>query len=487
MSLEEIKSVRRQKLQKIIDKGDNPFPATTNRTHSIKNAVDDFDSLESSKKVVTLSGRILSMRGQGGLLFIDLYDGTGKFQGVVKKDILGEEKFSYFEEVVDIGDIVEVSGTLFTTKRGEKSIEASDWKMLTKTLLPLPEKWHGLQDVEERFRKRYLDILTNQEVKEMLERKARFWDATRTFLKQKGFIEVDTPTLEVTTGGAEANPFKTYHRDYDLNLFLRISVGELWQKRLIAGGLPRTFEIGRVYRNEGSSPEHAQEFTNTELYASFMDYEEGRQLMEEMMRYVIEETYGRTKFTSRGFEVDFEGEWKKIDYVETVKDMTGVDVLSATEDDMRKALDKLGVKYVGENKERLTDTLWKYCRKQIAGPVWLMNHPKLVSPLAKAKPDNPLLTERIQLIVAGAEVGNGWSELNDPLDQKARFELQQSLIESGDEEAMMPEWEFVEMLEHGMPPTFGYGFGERLFSFLEDKPIREIHTFPLVRPEKDNK
>lgn len=483
MSLEEIKNVRLQKLQKITEKGDNPYPAGTSKTHTIKKVVEDFDILSSANEKVSLVGRILSTRGQGGLLFCDFDDGTGKFQAVIKKDDLGEETFSYFESTIDNGDFVEFAGTLFATKRGEKSVQVSSFKILGKSLLPLPEKWHGLQDTEERFRKRYLDILSNPEIKNMLIRKGKFWNSVRTFLLSRDFIEVDTPTLEVTTGGAEANPFKTHHRDFDLDLFLRISVGELWQKRLIAGGLPRTFEIGRVYRNEGSSPEHTQEFTNVELYVSYMDYKEGKELMEELMRFVINETYGKTKFASRGFELDIEGEWKSIDYVDTVKEMTGIDVLTATEEEMRDKLNTLKVKFVGENRERLTDTLWKFCRRQIAGPVWLENHPKLVSPLAKAKPENPLLTERVQLIFAGAEVGNGWSELNDPVDQRERFEAQQKLIESGDEEAMMPEWEFVEMLEHGMPPTFGYGFGERLFAFLEDKPIREVQTFPLVKPE----
>lgn len=482
MSLEDIKQVRLDKLQKIKDRGINPYPAKTTKTHNIVDIESNFDELSQKEQVVTLAGRVMSMRGQGAIIFSDLFDGTGKFQMLFKKDEMDLPTFTFFTDVVDVGDFVEVTGTLFVTKAGQKTLKAKDWKMLSKSLLPLPEKWHGLQDVEERFRKRYLDILGSEDLRKMFVRKAKFWQATRDFLLKENFLEVDTPTLEITTGGAEANPFKTYHKDFDLNVFLRISVGELWQKRLMAGGIPRTFEIGRVYRNEGTSPEHLQEFTNLEFYAAFMDYTEGMVLVEKMMKEVIEKVYGKTEFETRGHKFDINTPWEKIDYIDAIKDKTGIDVLTATEQEMKDVLEKLKVKYVGENKERLTDTLWKYCRKQISGPVWLVNHPKLVSPLSKENPEHPGRVERAQLILAGAEVGNGWSELNDPLDQRARFELQQKLIESGDEEAMMPEWEFVEMLEHGMPPTFGYGLGERLFSFLEDKPIREVQLFPLMKP-----
>jgi lysyl-tRNA synthetase class 2 len=252
----------------------------------------------------------------------------------------------------------------------------------------------------------------------------------------------------------------------------------------MAAGVPKTFEIGRVYRNEGSSPEHLQEFTNMEFYWSYADYNDGMNLTQDLYRYVAKKVFGKTAFETRGHKFDLADDWQKLDYVSTVKEMTGIDVLKATESEMKSKLDELGVKYEGDNKERLMDTLWKYCRKQISGPAFLINHPKLVSPLSKALPENPELTERFQIILAGSEVGNGFSELNDPIDQKERFELQQKLIDRGDLEAMMPEWEFVEMLEHGMPPTCGFGFGERLFAFLVDKPIRETQLFPLVKPKK---
>ena len=268
---------------------------------------------------------------------------------------------------------------------------------------------------------------------------------------------------------------------------MRISVGELWQKRLMAAGLPKTFEIGRVYRNEGSSPEHLQEFTNIEFYAAYMDYLEGMQITKELILKIADEVFETRVFTTRGHTFNLDDEWKELDYADTVKEMTGIDVLTASVKEMEEKLKELNVTYSGDNKERLTDTLWKYCRKQIAGPAFLINHPKLVSPLSKAHPENSEKTERAQLLLAGAELTNSFSELNDPVDQRKRFELQQELLEAGDDEAMMPEWEFVEMLEHGMPPTFGFGMGDRLFAFMVDKPIRETQLFPLMKPKHEER
>lgn len=481
-SIDEIRETRIKKLELLKKKGMDPYPASSKRELSLKEAVDNFDSLEKNKEIKWIGGRIMSIRGQGAIVFITLNDGTGTFQGLLKKDVLGEEKLNFFSETADIGDFIEIQGTFFATKRGEKTLEAKDWRMLSKSLRPLPEKWHGLQDVEERFRKRYLDILMNPEIKDIFEKKAKFWNATRNFLIKEKFLEVETPTLEITTGGAEARPFRTHHNDFDIDVYMRISVGELWQKRLLAAGFPRVFEIGRVYRNEGSSPEHTQEFTNLEFYAGYMDYKQGTDFTEKMIKEVAKETFGTLQFEIHGNKIDLSPKWERISYVDTIKKMLGIDVLVATEKEMMKKLDELKVKYEGTNKERLTDSLWKHCRKQIVGPAWLIDVPKLVSPLSKAKPENPLLTERVQLILAGAECTNGFSELNDPIDQNERFEVQRKLIEGGDEEAMMPDDEFVEMLEHGMPPAFGFSYGERLFAFLVDKPIREIQLFPLMKP-----
>ena len=491
-SIDEIRDARINKLKLLRDRGVNPYPADSKRELTLKEATNNFDELVHPAQEGTpqegnlkwIGGRIMSIRGQGAIVFITLNDGTSTFQGLLKKDVIGDDKFNFWGEVVDIGDFIETQGTFFVTNRGEKTQEIKDWRMLSKSLRPLPEKWHGLVDVEERFRKRYLDILMNPEVKEIFEKKSKFWNATRIFLKKENFLEVETPTLEVTTGGAEARPFKTHHNDFDIDVYMRISVGELWQKRLLAAGFPRVFEIGRVYRNEGSSPEHTQEFTNLEFYAGYMDYKQGMEFTERMLKEITQETLGSLQFETHGHKIDLSPKWELITYVDTVKKVTGIDVLSASEKEMMKKLDELGVKYDGTNKERLTDSLWKHCRKQIIGPAWLVDVPKLVSPLSKAKPENPLLTERVQLILAGAEMTNGFSELNDPIDQGERFLIQKKLIEGGDEEAMMPDDEFVEMLEHGMPPAYGLGMGERFFAFLVDKPLRETQLFPLMRPRE---
>jgi lysyl-tRNA synthetase class 2 len=353
--------------------------------------------------------------------------------------------------------------------------------MASKALLPLPEKWHGLVDPDEKFRKRYLDFIMDSESREIFYKKAKFWKVTREFLESEGFLEVETPTLEVTTGGAEATPFKTHHNDFDLDVYLRISVGELWQKRLMAGGFPKTFEIGRVYRNEGTSPEHAQEFTNLEFYWSYADYNDGMNLVIKMYRKIAMEVFGTTKFTYRDHSFDLNDEWKKIDYAEEIKKQTNVDILTSSDDEIKDRLDELHIKYEGTNRERLVDSLWKFCRKNIAGPAFLINHPKLIAPLAKSVPGTDTV-QMFQPIIGGSEIGRGYSELNDPVDQAQRFAEQKKLLEGGDNEAMMSDDEFVEMLEHAMPPTCGYGFGERLFAVLAGKPLREVQMFPLMKP-----
>lgn len=481
--IDEVRAERLKKLETLKIAGFNPFAARTTRTHTISVALEQFESLESTAESITLAGRIMVVRGQGAIMFAVLKDGTGSMQAVFKGDVLDESTFTLFKDTVDGGDFIEVSGTLFVTQRGERSLLVTAWSMLTKTLLPLPDKYHGLQDEEERLRKRYLDLLGHDDMREMFVRKAKFWDVTRAFMKAKGFVEVETPTLEVTTGGAEARPFATHHNDYDIDVFLRISIGELWQKRLLAAGFEKTFEIGRAYRNEGSSPNHLQEFTNLEFYQAFANYEDGMKLVEELYRTIATEVYGRTMFTRGEYTFDFAAPWTRIDYTSEIERQTGITIHTASEEDIKSTLTKLGVKYEGTNKERLIDTLWKYCRKNIAGPAFVINHPRLVSPLAKAVEGHTEATERFQPIIAGTEVGNGYSELNDPQEQRARFELQQTMIDRGDAEAMMPDFEFVEMLEHGMPPACGFGFGERLFAILEDKPIRDTQLFPLVKPK----
>ncbi len=481
-SIEELRAERLKKLQALEQSGGEGYPSVSRRTHELSEVVRNFASLMKDEVQVIVSGRVMVSRGQGALIFIDLYDGTAKLQAVIKLPESGEEAHSFFTNYVDTGDFIEVTGTLFTTKSGQESILVSQVAMLSKALLPLPDKYHGIQDEELRMRERYLDILTNPELRELFEKKAKFWEVVRAFFKEKKFIEVETPTLEVTTGGAEARPFATHHHDFDLDVFMRISVGELWQKRLMAAGFPKTFEIGRVYRNEGSSPDHLQEFTNCEFYMAYADYEQGMDIVKDLYRTIAKEVFGTTSFTTRGHTFDLSDDWKKIDYTDEIFRQTQIDIRTASDDEIKSKLQELQVTYEGANRERLIDTLWKYCRKNIAGPAFLVNHPLLVAPLAKKNADGET-AQLFQPILAGSELGKGYTELNDPVDQRKRFEKQQELLAGGDEEAMMADESFIEMLEHGMPPTCGFGFGDRLFAFLADKPIREVQMFPLIKPK----
>ncbi len=480
-SIEEIREARLKKRDILRKKGMHPYPASSKRDTSLEDLSRDFDKLQKKEFKPTVAGRLLSFRAQGKIMFATLHDGTAGFQVVIESNILGGDRFRLFQDTVDVGDILEFKGELFKTKRGTPSVKAHEWLMLSKSLRPLPEKWHGLQDVEERYRRRYLDIIMNPELKDLFEKKALFWETARRFLEKRGFVGVQTPSLEVTTGGAEARPFKTHHHDSGMDLYLRISVGELWQKRLMAAGFNRTYEIGRVYRNEGSSSEHLQEFTNIEFYASYLDFEDGKKLVKELYCEVADKVFGKTVFKTRGHDFDLAGEWEELDYVDTVEKMTGINVLEATEDELRKKLKELKVSFDGKTRERLTDSLWKFCRKKIAGPAFLINHPCIVAPLSRLDDKDNRLTNTFQIIIAGSEIGRAHSELNDPIDQAERFREQKKLIEAGDQEAMMPDWEYVEMLEHGMPPTFGFGFPERLFAFMTDKSLREVTLFPLMK------
>jgi lysyl-tRNA synthetase class 2 len=485
-SLEELRDERLQKLQQLEELGEEGYPAriTFSEKRLASEEVKALLDTEGEKEVCVVAGRVVSKRGQGKIFFIDLADEKGKLQAVLKIDSLGEEKLNAFANSADVADFIAVRGTPFITQRGEKSIDVLDWQMLTKALLPMPSLWYGLENQEEAMRKRYLDFVLHPEKRELFYKKMKFWHVVRTFFVERGFLEVETPTIEATTGGAEARPFITHHNDYEMEVYMRICVGELWQKRLMAAGFEKTFEIGRAYRNEGSSPHHIQEFTNLEFYMAYASYKEGMDMVRELYQKIAKEVFSTTVFTINGFTFDLADEWKVIDYTEEIKRVTGIDIGNTTEEEVKAKLIELGVKYEGETLERMFDSLWKYCRKQIAGPAFLVGHPVLVSPLSK-KVHGTQVTERFQPIFAGTEVGNGFSELNDPRDQRARFLLQAELIAKGDEEAMMPDMEFVEMLEHGMPPTCGFGFGERLFAILSGLPIRETQLFPLVK-RKEN-
>ena len=425
----------------------------------------------------------MSIREHGGSMFVDIFDGI-KGQCYVQKDKLGDEAYNLFVATVDTGDIIECSGSAFKTKRGQPSLDAAAWRMLAKSLRPIPDEWFGIKDEDERFRKRYLDILLTKDLADRIRRRSVFWNSIRSYLIERDFVEVETPVLETTTGGADARPFDTHHNALDMDVYLRISAGELWQKRLMVAGLPKTFEIGRIFRNEGISPEHAQDYTQLEFYWAFADYQKGMDLVEDMYKYVSQQTYGTLKFTIGKFEVDLGTPWERYDYTKTIQKYTNIDIKTADLKTIEAKLQELGVKFStdGWNISRAIDTLWKYCRRQIGGPGFLTGVPKALSPLSKSDSEHPDITERFQPIIAGSEMGNGYSELNDPVDQAERFSEQSKLREAGDAEAQMFDHEYVEALEYGMPPTCGFGVSERLFSFLEGVSVREAQIFPLMRP-----
>lgn len=483
-SLEEIKQARLAKLELLKKAGLEPYPAKIERDLSLFEARKDFDNLAKKGKAYSIAGRVMIVRGQGAILFVVLFDGTDEFQCVFKKDDMKEKDFSLFSNTVDMGDFISVKGTFFTTQRGEKSLLAKTWTMGAKSLLPLPEKWNGLQDEEIKFRKRYLDILTNKDVRAMVEKRSAFWRATREFLLEKGFMEVETPVLENVAGGADARPFVTHHNALDLDVYLRISP-ELWLKRLMVAGFPKVFEIGRIFRNEGMDAEHLQDYTQMEFYWAYADYNDGMKLVEEMYKYIAEKTFGTLKFNIKGFKVDLGKKWQVYDFKKTILKETGIDISKTDLEEITMTLRKLKIEYdnKGWNLTRAIDTLWKHCRKQISGPGFLINVPVELEPLAKRKADDKAVVERFQIILAGSEMGKGFSELNDPIDQAGRFADQERLREAGDEEAQMNDSDFVEALSHGMPPTCGFGFSERLFSFLMDKPARDTQIFPLMKPK----
>ncbi len=470
----------------------DPYPSKVQRDYYCKDFLDNFEKLIKKQKNVYLVGRIRNIRLHGKLCFIDIADESSKLQIVIMKSDfknfshIRKDSYNTLVQLLDIGDFIQVSGIPYLTKRGEKSIKAITCKILAKSLRPLPDKWSGFKNEEERFRKRYLDILFNPEVKDLIIKKSKFWNSVRQFMQLKGFLEVETPVLENTAGGADARPFVTHHNALNIDVYLRISMGELWQKRLMIAGFEKVFEIGRQFRNEGMDSEHLQDYTQMEFYWAYADYEKGMKLVEELFKYIAKQTFGTLKFRINKFDIDLNKKWKKYDYVKTVKKYTGIDILNSDIKQIELKLKELNIKYDkrGFNITRAIDNLWKYCRKKIAGPGFLINLPVKVSPLAKIlKNSNSLLTQRFQVLIAGSELGNGYSELNDPIDQAKRFKEQQKLRDKGDQEAQMYDYEFVQALEYGMPPTCGFGMSERVFSFLSNRSARECQIFPLMRPE----
>ncbi len=485
MSENDIREERLRKLARLREAGMDPYPPRGDASATIADLLVEFEGRAEREERATIAGRVMAKRGQGGIAFLDLFDGSAKMQSVLQKDDM-PESFDLFTETVDIGDFIEVTGTAYVTKRGEKSIKASGWRMLSKSLMPIPDSWYGLKDEEKILRERYLDILLNDDVREMFVRRSKFWNSIRRFLLDRGYIEVETPVLESSPGGAEARPFVTHHNALDIDVYLRISAGELWQKRLMVAGYRKVFEIGRIFRNEGQSREHAQDYTQLEFYEAFSDYRDGMQIIQELYRTLAKEVYGKYTFEINGHTVDLANEWEVIEYTAAIQERFGVNAISCTEDEAIAAAKEAGVNFSETpNKVRAIDGLWKLIRKGVTGPAFLVGVPIYMEPLAKRVPGSPEIVERFQVILAGSEMGKGFSELNDPVDQRARFEEQQKMRDAGDDEAQRLDEEYVRAMEYGMPPAFGFGLSERLFSFLENKTIHEAQIFPLLRPRSE--
>lgn len=474
---------RLAKLRKLNELGINPFPAQSQKDYPNQQIIDDFDNFQDRQ--VTLTGRVMSMREHGKLAFADLEDQSGKIQLFIRSNELeptnSDTQTLGFEDLglIDPGDFIEATGTVTKTKTGQISLMVIRLKLLTKSLRPLPAD--EISDPELKFRRRYLDLTLNPERKQLFIRKAKFWQTNRQFLIDKGFIEVETPVLEHVTGGADARPFTTHMNALDQEFYLRIST-ELYQKRLIGGGFEKIFTVGPNFRNEGLSDEHLTEYTQVEWYWAYADYEDNMKLVEELFKQIAHEVYGTTKFTTRGHEFDLDNTWERISYPDVIKDKLGIDIFKDSDDRMKQVLREHKVELPGTaNHMRLIDNLWKIIRKSISGPAFLINEPAFMSPLSKSKQRDARLTERFHVIIAGSELGNGYTELNNPLEQFDRFMDQQSARDAGDDEAQMLDIDFVEMLEYGMPPTSGYGHSERIFWFLEDVTAREGTLFPALR------
>ncbi|HRJ90941.1 MAG TPA: OB-fold nucleic acid binding domain-containing protein [Candidatus Saccharibacteria bacterium] len=486
-TLQDYRDERLRKLEQLKALGVDAYPATANRTHNTGEVLDQFDNLVG--QTVTVAGRIMSLRKFGKLAFVVVRDESGQIQLFLhgpdvapleaESGVLGMSELN----LLDTGDFIEATGEVITTKTGERSVGVKSLRLLTKSLRPMPTE---LTNKEERFRRRYVDMNVNIDVRERFRRRSVFWQATRDFLNEHGFTEINIPVLEHTTGGADANPFVT-HMDAldDQQFYLRIS-HELPLKRLLGAGFEKVYDLGPRFRNENYSDEHLPEHIAMEWYWAYANWQDGREFMEQMYKTVLEKTFGTLQFKLGKFDVDMSGEWEVWDYATVIKDRYGIDAYESSLDDVKKALgdNKLEVEQT-ENRARGIDKLWKNIRKDVAGPVWLINTPKFISPLAKTSPDDERVVERFQPVIAGSELGNGFSELNDPVDQLQRFMEQQAMRDAGDEEAMMLDIDYVEMLEYGMPPACGWGHSERVFWIFEGVTAREGVPFPQLKSEID--
>jgi lysyl-tRNA synthetase class 2 len=488
-TLQDFRDERLRKLSELRALGFNPYPADAARTHTTGTILADFDALQG--KAATVAGRITAIRKFGKLAFIVVKDATGSVQlylneaDVAARDAAQNQLGIEDLPLLDTGDFIQATGTIDKSRTGEISVFTHQLRLLTKALRPMPSAQEGFTNKEERMRRRYVDMNVNQDVRERFIRRSTFWQATRDFLNTNGFIEVNVPVLEHTTGGADANPFVTHMDALDQDFYLRIS-HELPLKRLIGAGFEKVYDIGPRFRNENYSDEHLPEHIAMEWYWAYANWQDGMQFMEKMYKDTLEKTFGTLQFQLGRFDVDMSKAWEVWDYSTVIKERYGIDVFESSLDEVKKALadNKLEVERT-ENRARGIDKLWKNIRKDVAGPVWLVNTPTFISPLAKTDPKNPAVVQRFQPVIAGSELGNGFSELNDPLDQLARFKEQQSMRDDGDDEAMMLDIDYIEMLEYGMPPACGWGFSERVFWIFEGVTAREGVPFPQLRTEYD--
>lgn len=488
-SIDEIRNIRIEKLNALKAKGISPYPISSKRTHTILDTVNDFSKIAQSKKTVTLAGRVMSLRPQGAIIFLTLDDGTAKFQGLLKIGDIPDASFELFANTVDIGDIIEITGSLILSKREEKTLAATDWSILAKSLRPLPEKWHGLQGVEERFRKRYLDVLMSPEVKERFIARTKIISEIRAFLDKEDFLEVETPILQTLAGGASAEPFKTHYNALGADFYLRIAP-ELYLKKLLIAGFPKVYEIGRNFRNEGIDVVHHPEFTMLEYYESFSDSIKQRAFVEKIIKATVKKVTGKLSVTFDGQEIDFSKKFAVISYADLLKRFA---LLSNPEsislEEVRLKASQLGVTYKPEDPvEKIIDSIYKKtCRPKLIQPTFIIDYPTAFFPLAKKSEKKDGCIDAFQLLIGGLETVKAFSELNDPLDQRERFMSQEKNKESGDKEAQPNDEEYLEAMEFGMPPAGGVGIGiDRLVMLLTNtKNIREVILFPTLRPKKD--
>lgn len=482
-NLNDLMIARRQKLKWLEEREFDPFGEGYDRTHSSVQIVDKFADFEGQE--VSIAGRIITKRGHGKVSFAHLQDGEGKIQIYLRLDNLGEEQYSCYRQL-DAGDIIGAKGNVFRTKKGEVTVEVFSFKLLTKSLRPLPEKWHGLKDVELRYRRRYLDLIVNPEVKKTFLLRTQIIQAVRSYLNDRGFLEVETPVMSPIAGGANARPFVTHHNALGLNFYLRIAT-ELHLKRLLIGGIEKVYELGRIFRNEGISTIHNPEFTTIEVYQAYIDYEEMITLTEQLIYSVAMSVLGKSMLNYKGEELDLTPPWPRVTMFEIVKKYTGLDFTTIKDDRAAQgAAKQLGAE-VDKNAtwgEILNSLFEDYCEKKLIHPVFIKDYPLDVSPLAKLKADDPRLTCRFEAFITGKEIANAFSELTDPLDQRKRFEKQAAQRNTGNEEAHMMDEDFLISLEHGMPPAAGLGIGiDRLVMVLTGaSSIRDVIFFPTLRP-----